>query len=242
MSTTPNSASPRGDVGEGAYQATDRTTATRYNDRVSYDHAVVHAILDASYLCHLSFIADGAPVVLPTLFARVGQRLYLHGSTGSRPLRFADTGGTDEAGGDAGLPVCVAVTVVDGIVLARSAFRHSFNYRSVVVHGIAHRVNDLAERALAFDALVDQVIPGRAADTRQANAKEHAATALIRVDLREVSAKIRSAGPNDHPEDVDLPYWAGVLPVTTGYGTPIPADDLDPTIPIPGYLPGRSVA
>ena len=218
------------DAAADQYRPTERTVPTRSRERARYDRATVHAILDSAFVCHLGFVADGAPVVLPTLYARVGERLYLHGSTGSRPLRAAR---------GAGLPVCIAVTLVDGIVLARSAFHHSINYRSVVIHGIARQVTDPEERAAALHALVDHVVPGRAADSRPGNAKELAATAVIAVDLREVSAKVRSGGPNDEPEDLALPYWAGVLPVTTSFGAPIPAADLDPAIPLPGYLAAR---
>ncbi|KRV49857.1 hypothetical protein AQ490_19475 [Wenjunlia vitaminophila] len=217
---------------KGAYQPTERTVPTRSRERASYDRTLVHQILDSTFLCHLGFVAeDGRPVVLPTLFARVEDRLYLHGSTGSRPLRGA--GERDD-----GLPVCVTVTLVDGLVLARSAFHHSVNYRSVVVHGHAHQVTDPAERALALDAVVDGVLAGRAADCRPGDARELAATAVIRLDLREVSAKARTGGPHDEPEDLALPHWSGVLPVTTGFGVPIPADDLDPTVPLPHYLAG----
>ncbi|MFF3615883.1 pyridoxamine 5'-phosphate oxidase family protein [Streptomyces sp. NPDC002580] len=212
-----------------AYTPTDRTVPTRSKERAAYDHEVVHAILDEGYVCHLGFVRDGAPVVLPTLYARVGSRLYVHGSTGSRPLRM--TGQADH-----GLAVCLTVTHVDGLVLARSAFHHSINYRSVVVHGTAHQVTDPQERRLALDALVDQAVPGRSGDSRPANAKELAATAVIRLDLEEVSAKIRGGGPNDEPEDLSLPHWTGVLPLAKGYGAPIPADDLAPDIEVPGYL------
>ena len=167
---------------DDAYAPTDRTVPTRSARRASYDKEPVHAILDEGYVCHLGFVRDGAPVVLPTLYGRVGERLYVHGSTGSRPLRM-----TGQA--DPGLPVCLTVTHVDGLVLARSAFHHSINYRSVVVHGIAHQVTDPEEKRLALDALVDHVVPGRSADSRPANAKELAATAVIRLDLDEVSAQ-----------------------------------------------------
>ncbi|MEU1282359.1 pyridoxamine 5'-phosphate oxidase family protein [Streptomyces sp. NPDC005805] len=212
-----------------AYEPTGRTVPTRARERASYDRATVHAILDASYLCHLGFVRDGAPVVLPTLYARVGEALYVHGSTGSRPLR--------EAGRpDPGLAVCLTVTHVDGLVLARSAFHHSINYRSVVVHGTAHQVTDPAEKRTALDALVDQVVAGRSADSRPANAKELAATAVLRLDLAEVSAKSRTGGPNDDPEDLGLPHWAGVVPVAPAYGAPVPAGDLAPSVALPGYL------
>ncbi|WP_037771697.1 pyridoxamine 5'-phosphate oxidase family protein [Streptomyces sclerotialus] len=212
-----------------AYAPSERTVPTRSADRAAYDHDTVHAILDSGYLCHLGFVRDGAPVVLPTLYGRVGSRLYLHGSTGSRPLRMA--GGTDP-----GLAVCVTVTHVDGLVLARSAFHHSINYRSVVVHGTAYQVTDPEEKNAALDALVDHVLPGRAADSRPGNAKELAATAVIRLDLTEVSAKIRTGGPNDEPEDLSLPHWTGVVPVTPTYGTPVPSDDLAPGIAVPAYI------
>ncbi|MER6049829.1 pyridoxamine 5'-phosphate oxidase family protein [Streptomyces sp. NPDC001793] len=219
---------------EKSFAATDRTLPTRARQRARYDEATVHAILDEGYVCHLGFVRDGAPVVLPTLYGRVGDRLYVHGSTGSRPLRMA--GGQSA---DPGLPVCVTVTHVDGLVLAKSAFHHSVNYRSVVVHGTAHQVTDQSEKTAALDALVDHVLPGRAADSRPANAKELAATAVLRLDLREVSAKIRTGGPNDEPEDLALPHWTGVLPVSPAFGTPIPADDLAPGIPAPAYLSAR---
>ncbi|MGI5483958.1 pyridoxamine 5'-phosphate oxidase family protein [Streptomyces lavendofoliae] len=214
---------------ETAYRPTDRTVPTRSRERAAYDRELVHAILDAAYVCHLGFVRDGAPVVLPTLYGRVGERLYVHGSTGSRPLRMAGQA-------DPGLPVCLTVTHVDGLVLARSAFHHSINYRSVVVHGTAHQVTDPDEKRTALDALVDHVVPGRSADSRPANAKELAATAVLRLDLDEVSAKLRTGGPNDEPEDLGLPHWTGVVPVRTAYGAPVPADDMDPSVPVPGYL------
>lgn len=215
-----------------AYAKTDRTVPTRSAERASYDRELVHAILDEGYLCHLGFVRDGAPVVLPTLYGRVGEVLYLHGSTGSRPLRM-----TGQA--DPGLAVCVTVTHVDGLVLARSAFHHSVNYRSVVVHGIARQVTDPEEKRRALDALVDHVVPGRAADSRPADKKELAATAVIRLDLNEVSAKTRTGGANDEPEDMDLPHWAGVLPLRKGYDAPVANGDLSADVPVPPYLKTR---
>ncbi|MGX1883118.1 pyridoxamine 5'-phosphate oxidase family protein [Streptomyces sp. NPDC055287] len=212
-----------------SYAPSERTVPTRSRERASYNRDLVHAILDEGYVCHLGFVRDGAPVVLPTLYGRVGDRLYVHGSTGSRPLRMAGES-------DPGLAVCLTVTHVDGLVLARSAFHHSMNYRSVVVHGTAHQVIDEEERRTALDALVDHVVPGRSHDSRPANAKELAATAVIRLDLKEVSAKVRTGGPNDEPEDASLPHWTGVVPLTRGYGAPIPAADLDPAVALPDYL------
>ncbi|MFJ8783467.1 MULTISPECIES: pyridoxamine 5'-phosphate oxidase family protein [unclassified Streptomyces] len=212
-----------------AYAPTDRTVPTRSPDRASYERELVHSILDEGYVCHLGFVRDGAPVVLPTLYGRVGERLYVHGSTGSRPLRM-----TGKA--DPGLPVCLTVTHVDALILARSAFHHSMNYRSVVVHGLAYDVTDPEEKRLALDALVDHVVPGRARDSRPANKKELAATAVIRLDLDEVSAKLRTGGVNDEPEDLTLPHWAGVVPLTKGYGTPVADDGLAPGTEVPDYL------
>ncbi|MER5732835.1 pyridoxamine 5'-phosphate oxidase family protein [Streptomyces sp. NPDC002138] len=212
-----------------AYEPTDLTVPSRSRERARYDRETVHAILDEGYLCHLGFIRDGAPVVLPTLYGRVGEALYIHGSTGSRPLLAAGKA-------DPGLPVCVTVTHLDGLVLAKSAFHHSMNYRSVVVHGTAYEVTDEAERRTALDALVDQVVPGRSADSRPGDAKELAATAVIRLDLEQVSAKLRTGGPNDEAGDLDLPFWSGVVPVARTYGTPVPAADLAPGIDVPDYI------
>lgn len=211
------------------YAPTDRTVPTRSPERAAYDKELVHSILDEAYVCHLGFVRDGAPVVLPTLFGRVGDRLYVHGSTGSRPLRM-----TGKA--DPGLPVCLTVTHVDALILARSAFHHSINYRSVVVHGVAYDVTDPEEKRLALDALVDHVVPGRSADSRPANKKELAATAVIRLDLNEVSAKLRTGGVNDEPEDLTLPHWAGVVPLRKGYEAPVDDPDLAPGTEVPAYL------
>ncbi|WP_037568865.1 pyridoxamine 5'-phosphate oxidase family protein [Phaeacidiphilus oryzae] len=213
-----------------AYGPGERTVPTRARERADWDAETIHGILDEGYLAHLGFIRDGAPVVLPTLYGRIGHRLYVHGSTGSRPLRAAD--------GDAGLAVCLTVTHVDGIVLARSAFHHSINYRSVVVHGTAYQVTDAEERATALDAIVDQVVAGRAADCRPPDAKELAATAVIRLDLREASAKVRTGDPKDEPEDLELPYWAGVLPLRRGYLPAQASADLSSGIALPTYLGG----
>ncbi|MFE0676276.1 pyridoxamine 5'-phosphate oxidase family protein [Streptomyces sp. NPDC058867] len=212
-----------------AYTPTDRTVPTRSAERASYDRELVHSILDQAYVCHLGFVRDGAPVVLPTLFGRVGDTLYVHGSTGSRPLRM--TGQEDP-----GLPVCLTVTHVDALILARSAFHHSINYRSVVVHGVARKVTDPEEKRIALDALVDHVVPGRSADSRPANKKELAATAVIRLDLDEVSAKLRTGGVNDEPEDLTLPHWAGVVPLRKGYEAPVDDPDLAPGTEVPAYL------
>ncbi|MFI5907336.1 bifunctional pyridoxamine 5'-phosphate oxidase family protein/GNAT family N-acetyltransferase [Dactylosporangium sp. NPDC051541] len=207
------------------YQRTARSTPRRLPERASYDAELVHAVLDEAYVCHVSYVADGEPRVLPTLHARVGETLYLHGSTGSRAMLAAR---------DDGLPVCVAVTIIDGLVLAKSQFHHSANYRSVIVHGVARPVADEDERARAFAALVDKVAPGRDADSRRPSRRESAQTAVLALPLAEVSAKLRAGGPSDDPEDADLPHWAGVVPLQLTRGLAAPAEDQ--AVPLPDYL------
>jgi len=208
-------------VAMSTYPPTARTVPTRAAERVSYDRDAVHAVLDEALVCHVGFVVDGAPVVLPHVHARVGEALYLHGSTGARALRSG------------ALDVCVTVTLLDGLVLARSAFHHSVNYRSVVAHGRAVLVTDPAERDTALAALVDAGVPGRSAQTRGPSRKEHAATAVLRLDLREVSLKARTHSAVDDPEDVDGPYWAGVVPLRLVAGAPEPAPDLREGVAVP---------
>lgn len=213
------------------YPATSRTTATRLRERISYERAVAEAILDEALVCHLGFVAGGTPRVLPMLHVRVGDTLYLHGSTGSHAMREALAGG--------GLAVCVTATLLDGLVLARSHFKHSVNYRSAVVHGTARLVAAEADKRAGLDALVDKVARGRAGDSRPPTARELAATAVLAVPLAEVSAKVRLGGPSDEPEDMALPYWAGVLPLRVAAGPAEPAPGV--TAAVPGYLrPERS--
>jgi nitroimidazol reductase NimA-like FMN-containing flavoprotein (pyridoxamine 5'-phosphate oxidase superfamily) len=187
----------------------------------------VHRILDEALICHLGYVRDGEPVVLPTTHVRLGEVLYLHGSTGAGPTLVAN---------GSGLPVCVTVTLVDGLVLARSALHHSMQYRSVVVMGTARPVEDAAEKLRALAALLDHVAPGRAVDARPPNDRELAMTAVLALELVAVSAKVRAGGPVDDPEDISLPHWAGVVPLTLTAGAPEPADDLDPATPLPSYL------
>ncbi|MEV6811864.1 bifunctional pyridoxamine 5'-phosphate oxidase family protein/GNAT family N-acetyltransferase [Micromonospora sp. NPDC051296] len=212
------------------YPPTARTTASRSRDRMSYDRAAAHAVLDEAYHCALGFTVDGEPRVLPTLHVRVGDTLYLHGSTGSRPLLAAR--------GD-GLPVCVAVTLLDGLVYARSQFNHSANYRSVVAHGTAHLVTDPAEKAVVLTALVEKVGAGRAADSRPPNRRELAETAVLALPLREVSIRTRTGGVQDDPADLALAHWAGVVPLRLTADRPEP--DAGVTAPVPTYLrPART--
>ncbi|MFC7479427.1 pyridoxamine 5'-phosphate oxidase family protein [Luedemannella flava] len=218
------------------YEQTARTTSLRKGPRVNYDRAAAEAILDEAYHCDLSFIVPGPedgqpePRALPTLHARLGDTLYLHGSTGSRPMLGAR--------GD-GLKVCVTVTHLDGLVMARSQFNHSANYRCVVVHGTARIVTDPDEKSRALTAFVEKVTPGRAADSRPPTDKELAQTAVLALPLVEVSVKARAGGPGDDPWDEQLPHWTGVLPLGVKAGRPEPA--AGSTTPVPDYLrPTRS--
>jgi uncharacterized protein len=210
------------------YPVTARTTPHRLAERVSYDREAAYAILDEAYVCHLAFTAPDGPRVLPTLHVRMDDTLYLHGSTGSGPMLALRNGG----------PVCVAVTLLDGLVLARAQFHHSVNYRSVVVHGDAVVVADEATRAQAFDALVRKEF-GEAGVTRPLTGKELAAAALLAVPLTEVSVKARTHGVADEPEDLSLPYWAGVIPLRLARGVPEPAPGV--TAPLPESLRGERV-
>lgn len=210
-----------------AYHPTPRTTPTRYRERARYDRETVHRILDESLICHLAYVKDGLPVVLPTIHTRIGETLYIHGSSGSGPMLAARL---------AGMPVCVTVTLVDGLVLARAAMHHSMNYRSVVAVGAARIVEDPDEKAQALHAVLNHIRPGRADDCRPPDARELAATAVLALDLDEVSAKIREGGVSDDVEDLTLPYWAGVVPVRLTAGAAVPDADLDPATPLPSYL------
>jgi RimJ/RimL family protein N-acetyltransferase/nitroimidazol reductase NimA-like FMN-containing flavoprotein (pyridoxamine 5'-phosphate oxidase superfamily) len=239
------------------FPRTPRTSASRDRGRVTYDRAAANAILDEAYLCHLGFTVDNEPRVLPTLHVRLDDTLYIHGSTGSRPLlaaRAAAPAGssakaTAPAGSAAkvtaepahacipsadGLAVCVTVTHLDGIVLARSQFNHSANYRCVVAHGRAHLVTDETEKLRVLTALVDKIAVGRAADSRPPTRKELAETAVLALPLTEVSVKTRAGGVIDEPADLDLPHWAGVLPLRVAAGIAEPAPDV--TAPLPSYL------
>ena len=203
------------------YRRTERTTLRRLPERAAYDRATVHAILDEGFICHVGFVVDGQPHVIPTGYVRVGETLYLHGSSGSR------------LGLRPGMPVGVTVTLLDGIVLARAAFHHSFQYRSVVVLGRTRLVTDDGEKDAVLSALVDHIVPGRSADVRGGDGKELAATAVLALPLEEVSAKVRTGDPKDEEEDYDLPYWAGILPLALAPGRPVPDPRLKPGIPVP---------
>jgi uncharacterized protein len=206
------------------YQQTERTRLRRLPERAAYDRATVHAILDEGFLCHVGFVTGGQPYVVPTGYARVGETIYLHGSTGSR------------LGLRPGMDVCVTVTLVDGLVLARSAFHHSMNYRSVIALGRTRAVRDPEEKEAVLRALVEHIVPGRSDEVRGADGRELAATAVLALPLDEVSAKVRTGPPKDDDPDYDLPIWAGVLPLALSPGAPEPDPVLDPAVPTPGHV------
>jgi hypothetical protein len=183
----------------------------RLPKRGAYERATIDAILDEALVCHVGFVADGQPYVIPTIHGRRGDRLYVHGSAASRMLNSMSDG----------IPVCVSVTLVDGLVLARSAFHHSMNYRSVVVLGTAEPVEDEAEKMAALEAIVEHVLPGRWAEARPPNALEMKATLVLRLPIEEASAKLRTGPPIDDEEDYALPIWAGVIPLKLTPSAPI---------------------
>jgi uncharacterized protein len=208
------------------YPPTERTQVKRLPKRAKYDAETVHQILDSTFVCHVGFSVDGQPYVIPTNYGRSGDVLYLHGSAASRMLRSLSEG----------IPVCVTVTHVDGIVLARSAFHHSVNYRSVVILGKARLVTDPTEKMEALRIFTDHVMQGRWDDVRQPTEQELKATTVLALPLEEVSAKVRTGGPNDDEPDYDLPIWAGVLPFATQLKPLIPDERRKKDVPIPAYL------
>jgi hypothetical protein len=195
---------------------TDRTRVRRLPERGVYDRDTVQAILDAGFICHLGFVVDGQPYVIPTGYARAGDRIYIHGSTASRMARTLSQG----------VEVCLTVTHVDGFVLARSAFHHSVNYRSAVVLGRARLVADPVEKMQALRAFTDHVATGRFDEVRVPSEQELKGTAVLALGLEEASAKIRTGPPKDDEEDFAVHAWAGVVPVVTSLGVPIPDRDV----------------
>jgi len=208
------------------FTPTERTQVKRLPKRGHYDRETVYAILDAGFVCHVGFNADGQPYVIPTNYGRAGDTLYLHGSAASRMLRTLS----------GGVPVCVTVTHVDGLVLARSAFHHSVNYRSVVVLGTARLVEDPAEKMEALRIFTEHVLKGRWNDVRQPTEQELKGTMVLALPLEEVSAKVRTGGPVDDEADYVLPVWAGVLPLETVPQPPQPDARLKADTPLPAYL------
>ena len=205
--------------------ATDRTTLGRLRERGLTDRAALYEVLDAALICHIGVVIDGTPMVLPTGYGRVGETLYLHGSSANKSLTTA-----------AGTEICVTVTLLDGLVCARSVFHNSMNYRSAVIYGTARHVTAEAERLAALHAITDHLIPGRWANSRLPTRKELAATTVLALALDEASVKARAGGPKDDDEDYALDYWAGVLPITMTVGAPQPDPRLRPDIALPAHI------
>lgn len=212
-----------------AYEPTPRTRIRRHPERGSHDPAVVHAILDAAPVCQVAFVAEGRPHLIPVLHWREGDRLYVHAARGGRLARVLAEGAE----------ACVAVTLLDGLVLARSAFSHSMNYRSVVVYGRFAEVADPAAKAARLEALFHRLLPGRWAQCRPPSVAELAATAVLELPLAESVAKVRCGPPVDDPGDLEIPAWAGVLPVETRWGRPQPVEGQDPALALPPGLLAR---
>ena len=204
---------------------TPRTRLTREPERAVYDRAAAYAILDEGFLCHVGFVADGQPFVIPTSYGRKDDNLYIHGSAASRMLRTLDQG----------VPVCVTVTLLDGLVLARSIFNHSMNYRSVVVLGTAVAVTDPQEKLEALRVLSEHILPGRWYEVRQPSERELKATLVMRLPIEEFSAKVRQGPVVDDAEDYSFPTWAGVIPLEMKAGEPISDPKLEPGREVPEY-------
>jgi hypothetical protein len=208
-----------------SFAVSDRTRVVREANRAVYDRVAIYKILDEGLVCHVGFAADGQPFVIPTMFARVGDAIYFHGSAASRMLR----------GAGAGLSVCITVTLADGLVLARSVFNHSMNYRSVVALGTATIIGDPAEKLAALRAFTEKLIPGRWEDARQPNEQELKATSILKLPLTEVSAKVRTGGVEDDAADYALSVWAGIIPLRLVADAAIRDERCDASNPIPPY-------
>ncbi|QMW03783.1 pyridoxamine 5'-phosphate oxidase family protein [Spirosoma foliorum] len=204
---------------------TARTIPSRLAKRAHYDEATIHPILDEALFCTVSFAVDGQPMAIPTAFARQDDKLYIHGSVGSHFIRAIEHGA----------PVCITVMLADGLVLAKSAFHHSVNYRSVIIFANAEKVTDETERMNALALITDHLIPNRWGDLRPTTDSEMRKTTVLAFSLAEASAKLRTGGPSDDPEDEYLPTWSGVIPLQTVRLTPVPAETSLET-PLPNYL------
>ena len=205
---------------------TERTRLRRLPKRGKFDRQTIYAILDEAIVCHVGFVADEQPYVIPTGFARIGDDLYIHGSAASRMLRMLS----------GGVEVCVTVTLLDGLVLARSAFHHSINYRSVIVLGRAALVVDASEKSRALEAFTEHIVPGRWADVRWPTELELKATSVLKLPITEASAKVRTGPPIDDEDDYDLDVWAGVLPMSLQAGKPLADDRLIKSVEVPEYV------
>jgi len=207
------------------FPVTERTRLVREANRAVYDREAIYKTLDEGFVCHVGFSVEGQPYAIPTMYARVGDAVYFHGSSISRMLRSLS----------AGAPVCITVTLTDGLVLARSVFNHSMNYRSVVALGHATLIDDPAEKLHALQAFTEKLIPGRWNDARQPNEKELKATSILKLPLTEVSAKVRTGPVEDDADDYALPVWAGVIPLRLVADKPLRDEHCDPAIPTPAY-------
>lgn len=208
------------------FTPSERTQIKRLPKRGAYDRETIYPILDEAFLCHVGFVVEGQPYVIPTGYARLGDTLYIHGSAASRMLRTLSEG----------VQVCVTITLVDGLVLARSAFHHSMNYRSVVILGTARLVTDSDEKMKALHAFTDHIVHGRWNDVRKPTDQEMKATTVLSLPLEEVSAKIRSGPPIDDDADYQLPVWAGVLPLRLAPAEPVPDPRSLPDVTPPAYV------
>ncbi len=204
---------------------TTRSSLRRKKERGSYDRALAEAILDEGLVCHVGFVVDGSPFVMPMTYARVGETLYLHGATGNRMLRHIS-----------GAELCVTVTLLDAIVLARSALHHSMNYRSVVLFGTAEAVTDEDEKRHATEALLEHMAVGRSTETRAPTFEELRSTLFVRLQMEEGSVKVRAGGPIDDPEDMTLAVWAGLIPMSTVASVGVEDAPLPPGTPEPAYV------
>ena len=207
------------------FPVTERTRVVREANRAVCDRETIYRILDEGFVCHVGFVSEGQPFVIPTMYARVGDYVYFHGSAASRMLR----------GLTSGLPVCLTVTLTDGLVLARSVFNHSMNYRSVVALGHATIIENPAEKLSALQAFTEKLIPGRWNDARQPNERELKATSIVKLPLTEVSAKVRTGGVEDDAEDYSFRVWAGVIPLRLVAAPPVRDERCDPALPTPTY-------
>ncbi len=207
------------------FPKTERTTLKRLPARGVYDRKLVYQILDEGFICHVGFVVEGRPIMIPTGYARSGDQLYIHGSQASRMLRALKTG----------IDACVTVTLIDGLVLARSAFHHSMNYRSVVVFGRATIVDDAATKLAALRAFSERVIPGRWDEVRLPNEEELKSTTVLSLPLEEVSAKVRTGPPIDEEEDCDLAVWAGVIPLQLAAAAAVPDPRMSVSVEPPKY-------
>jgi nitroimidazol reductase NimA-like FMN-containing flavoprotein (pyridoxamine 5'-phosphate oxidase superfamily) len=208
------------DMASGVLSITPRTRLRRLPERGAFDRAAIDAILDEAFVCHIAFVVDGQPFAIPTGFVRVGDALYIHGSAASRMVRQLATG----------LDVCCTVTLVDGLVLARSAFHHSMNYRSVVVLGKARLVEDREEKVAALRGFTDHVVPGRWTELRPITDQELKGTSVLALPIEEASAKVRTGPPRDDGDDLAWPVWAGVVPLVTAPGDPVPDSHVLPGV------------